>query len=115
MVRNLSAVASFALIFLITATTWAIPTNPDPIHTAAATPWIDPAAPVPFNPATGRHQHWSADPIDGVAGKFATYSVWDDNVYRYAANVPTQGHGYMQNPATLCVHRQRAGCSRPSF
>jgi Matrixin/PEP-CTERM motif len=99
MVRRLSVLVSFALIFLIAATTWAIPTNPDPIHTAAATPWPNPL-PVGFNPATDRHQHWSADPIDGVAGQFATYAVWDDNTYRYSANTPTQGHGYMQNPAT---------------
>ena len=88
------------LVALSSTCAFAIPTNPDPIHTAAATPWPNPL-PGGFNPAVDRHQHWNADPIDGVAGKFSTYSVWDDNVYRYGRLTPTQGHGFMQNAASF--------------
>jgi hypothetical protein len=97
MLRHLALAALFAAICVAPA--WAIPTNPDPIHTPAATPWPNPLPPG-FNPAVNQHQHWNADNLNGVPGQFITYSVWDDSTYRYARGVPTQGHGYMANPAT---------------
>jgi len=81
----------------------AIPTNPDPLHTAAATPWSSVLIGA-LNPATDQHQHYSTDDLFHSPGKFATYAVWDDNAYRYdAANdapLADYGHGYMQNAAT---------------
>jgi hypothetical protein len=107
-VRTLCVVALFA------APAFAIPTNPDPIHTPAATPWPNPLPPG-FNPAADVHQHWNTNPITGQPGLFATYSVWDDNVYRYSPIQTTQGHGYMQNAATFEYDPLVPGVAIPLF
>lgn len=91
------------------APAFAIPTNPDPLHSAAATPWSSVPIGV-LNQATDAHQHWNTDNLNGVNGKFKTYAAWDDNVYRYnsvadrkltkAQDGADYGHGFMQNAAT---------------
>lgn len=86
----------------------AIPTNPDPLHTAAATPWS--SVPIgALNAATDAHQHWNTDNLAGVNAKFKTYAAWDNNVYRYnsvadrpkskALDGADYGHGFMENVA----------------
>src|SRR6188768_826010 len=107
-VRTLCAVALFA------APAFAIPTNPDPIHTPAATPWPNPL-PLGFNPAVDVHQHWNNQPVTGAPGLFKTYSVWDDNVYHYSPAITTQGHGYMQNAATFSYDPLVPAVAMPLF
>ncbi len=63
---------------------WALPTNPDPCHTAPCTPWSQ----VPIaglNPASDGHQHRDTHNLWDVPGLFRTYSVWDDRTYQYNA------------------------------
>ena len=82
----------------------ALPTNPDPCHTANCMPWSTGA--VPFNPGANGHQHRTALSLFNVNGSYLTYSVWDDRAYRYnvamdrplsvAAGDPQDlGHGFI--------------------
>jgi hypothetical protein len=88
----------------------AIPSNPDPFHTLAATPWSSVAIGV-LAPGVNQHQHLDTNNLFGVAGVYKTYSVWDDHTYRYngvanrvltvATDARDYGHGYMQCAATF--------------
>jgi hypothetical protein len=89
----------------VVVTAHAIPTNPDPCHTAACTPWSNVAI-AALNPATDAHQHRNANSLFGMAGAYKTYSVWDDRTYRYdpVADAPLvkppqdYGHGFINVP-----------------
>jgi len=99
--RRPLALVSAAVFLAAARPACGIPTNPDPCHTVPCTPWASVAFPI--NPATNRHQHRNADPLDGVNAKFKTYSVWDDRAYRYNgigdARLADFGHGFMANAA----------------
>ena len=71
------------VVVLVAAGAEALPTNPDPCHTAACTPWMNVVA--GFNPASDGHQHRNAQNLWNVPGAFLTYSVWDDRTYQYNA------------------------------
>lgn len=83
----------------------AIPTNPDPCHTAACTPWSNVAM---FNPGIDGHQHRDNQNLFDVMGVYKTYAVWDDNAYRYNAGADRPlrrpgdaqdfGHGFINRP-----------------
>lgn len=83
---------------------YALPTNPDPCHTAACTPWPGAVA----NPATDGHQHRDPQNLFDVMGAYKTYAVWDDNVYQYNAGMDRSirmatdmrdfGHGFINRP-----------------
>ncbi|HEX4961679.1 MAG TPA: matrixin family metalloprotease [Thermoanaerobaculia bacterium] len=93
---------------LVVAVVHAIPTNPDPCHTAMCTPWANVAILV-LNPASDGHQHRDANNLFNVNAQYKTYSVWDDNNYRYNAAMDRSlrkpgdaqdfGHGFMALPA----------------
>lgn len=82
----------------------ALPTNPDPCHTAPCTPWSQVAIAV-LAPASDGHQHRNGQVLWDMAGQFKTYSVWDDRTYQYnvAADRPYRkpadnkdfGHGFI--------------------
>jgi hypothetical protein len=102
----------------------AIPTNPDPVHNAAAVTWSN--VPIALlDPTKDEHQHYNTDNLFGVAGKFKTYSVWDDNTYRYnaladrplskALDGQDYGHGYMQNAATYQYDGTVPAAAMPLF
>jgi hypothetical protein len=118
MIRICRGVAILCLVLLASAPAGAIPTNPDPIHTQAATPWPNPL-PGGFNPATTMHQHYNADDLNGMAGKFDAYAVWDDSAYRYNAGADAEqanfGHGYMQNGATYTYDPSVPVVAKPLF
>jgi len=84
--RSGGAFALFALAgFLATSgAALAIPTNPDPCHTANCTPWSNVPI-VGLMPASDGHQHRNAMNLWNMAGQYKTYSVWDDQAYRYNA------------------------------
>lgn len=80
--------------------------------------------PVGFNPATDMHQHWNADPLPGVAGKFKTYAAWDNNNWRYNTagdaeqlkangDAADYGHGYMETPAMYGWNQPPLGLDTP--
>jgi hypothetical protein len=100
-----------ALIFSVsTEGLYAIPTSPDPCHTAPCTPWAD--IPIALlDPAIDQHQHRNAQNLFGEPGTYKTYSAWDNNQYQYNAGNDRSlrkatdkrdfGHGFMNLPATF--------------
>ncbi len=104
---SLAALLAAAGLLLAVGGARALPTAPDPCHTAACTPWSQ----VPIAgllPASDGHQHRNTQNLWDVVGSYHTYSVWDDRTYLYNAGADRPfrkpadakdfGHGFITTP-----------------
>lgn len=109
----LAASCAGAALMLAAGSAIALPTLTPHDHAGGSITWRDPAN-MAFNSNVDMHQHWRNHNLNGMVDRFKTYSVWDNNMYRYNAATDTKqlrtngnnedyGHGYMEQAAKFSI------------
>lgn len=102
-----------AVLMLSAGSATALPTLTPHDHAGGSVTWQSVPNPA-FIHNRDMHQHWRNHDLNGVVDRFNTYSVWDNNQYRYSAAADVEqlrangdnsdyGHGYMEQAARFSI------------